>query len=302
LSHQEPEVRTWTIRDVLVWASEDFKKRGLTSARLESELLLAEVLGTDRIRLVIDATRPLTKDELSRFRDLIGRRRKGEPIAYILGRREFYGRTFKTDSRALVPRPDTETLVDVALERTRPRNLFARALDLCTGTGVVALTLLRERPTWRVTGTDISAEALSLAVENAQRLGAISGLRLAEGDLFEAVLAGEKFELITSNPPYIPTSELAELDADIRDFEPKLALDGGSDGLDFYRRLIREAPRFLVPGGVLAVEIGCTQGTAVTRMLEEVGFRDIETRRDLAQLDRVVSAKAPAPTPPQPAP
>lgn len=295
MSNSDPETRVWTIRDVLAFTTDDFKKRGHEAARLEAELLLANALGTDRVRLILDATRPLAKRELDAYRALIGRRRKGEPIAYILQHREFCGHDFRTDERALVPRPDTETLVEVALARTKARSLYGRALDLCTGSGCVALSFLLARPTWRMTATDASAPALGLALENAQRLGALANLRLLEGDLFDALPAGERFELVMSNPPYIPSAEIDGLAADVRDFEPRMALDGGADGLDFYRRIVDRTTRYLVPGGVLAVEVGFGQAADVQRLFADRGFTDLECARDFAGIERVVSGKAAVP-------
>jgi release factor glutamine methyltransferase len=282
----------WTIARVLRWSAEDFGKRGSSSPRLDAELLLASALGVDRIRLVIDAERLLEESELARARALIARRRSGEPVAYILGRREFYGLPFVVDRRALVPRPDTEPLVEVALERTRDRSMYGRALDLCTGTGCVALALARSRPTWRMTGTDLSEQALALAWENTERLGAAHAVRLLAGDLFEPV-RGERFELITANPPYIPSGELAGLDRDVRDFEPHLALDGGPDGLKLELAVVQGAPGHLVPGGILAVEVGHDQGSRVAAAFEAAGFDQIQRRRDYGGNERVVSGRFP---------
>lgn len=294
MSSSASEPRSWSVRDVLAWAQEDFKKRGLEAPRLEAELLLADTLGVDRVRLVIDSARPLAPTELGRYRDVIQRRRRGEPMAYILGRREFYGRMFRVDERVLIPRPDTETLVEVALRRTRPRHLFGRALDLCTGSGCVALSIAKARPTWHVTASDLSSRALEVAKENAYRLGAIWGVRFAEGDLFAAVGPDERFELITANPPYIPGDEIAELAEDVRNFEPRLALDGGLTGLDFYERIPNDALTRLTRGGVLAVEVGFGQASAVRCLLEAAGFEEIEVERDYGNVERVVSGKAPA--------
>lgn len=285
-----PKAEPWSIQRILRWAAEDFGKRGNPSPRLDAELLLAHALGTDRIRLVIESERWLDEAELGRVRDLIRRRRNGEPIAYILGRREFYGLPFVVDARALVPRPDTEPLVEVALERTRDRFMYGRALDLCTGTGCVALAFAKARPTWRVSATDISSDTAALAWENTRRLGATSSVRVRVGDLFTPV-AGERFELIVGNPPYIPHDEIAGLDRDVRAFEPHLALDGGADGLDLVRRIVSDAPAHLVPNGVLALEIGCDQADAVISLFESAGFSEVSRRRDYANLDRVVSGK-----------
>lgn len=245
------------------------------------------------MQLITDSSRPLTADELAAFRDLIKRRRGGEPIAYILGRREFWGLNFRTDKRALVPRPDTETLVEVALERTRHLNLFGTALDVCTGSGCVAIAFHRERPTWRVMGSDISTDALELARENALRLGSVWGMSWLESDLFEQIPATRKLDLITANAPYIPRAELAELDVDVREFEPSLALDGGEDGLDLIRRLAPAALERLAPGGVLALELHYDQANRVEALLSELGFENTLRKKDYAGHERVVSAQKP---------
>jgi release factor glutamine methyltransferase len=283
---------SWTVSKVLAFATADFQKRGIEAARLESEILLCELLGMNRVQLLLDAQRPLARAELTRYRALIERRRGGEPIAYILGRKEFYGREFQVDSRVLIPRPDTEILVDVALRRTQLRSLFVRALDIGTGSGAIALTLARERPTWQVTATDISADALAVAQQNGMALGAVWGVRFLESDLFAKLPANERFELIVSNPPYIEADEMPELMKDVRDFEPHLALAGGRDGLDYYRRITEAAPHFLTTGGVLAVEIGSTQGQAVSELFTRAGFTDLELTKDYGGRDRVVSGKA----------
>lgn len=281
---------SWSIGSVLRWAAEDFAKRGNSSARLDAELLLGHVLGVDRIRLVLDAARPLAPEELSAYRALIIRRRRGEPIAYIRGEREFYGRRFVVDARVLVPRPDTETLVEAALARTRSRALYGRALDLCTGSGCVAVTFALERRTWRVTATDLSEAALGLAAENSRRLGAAWNMSFVQGDLFAATPRGERFELVTANPPYIPEGEIPGLDPDVRDFEPRLALDGGPDGLTLVRRIVDDARERLEPGGVLALEVAYDQAPRTHALLEEQGYTEIERRRDYGGHERVVSA------------
>jgi release factor glutamine methyltransferase len=281
----------WTIARVLRWAIEDFKARGIESPRLDAELLLGEVLGLDRIRLITDAQRPLTAGELERFRAMIVRRRALEPVAYLLGRREFYGRIFQVNPGVLIPRPDTEVLLEVALRRTERWSMHGRALDLCTGSGCVAISFSRERPTWRVTGADLSPEALEVARLNARRLGAVWNVDWLEGDLFAPLPAGATFELITANPPYIPEEEVATLEPTVRDFEPHLALSGGQDGFDVTRRLIAEAPRFLAPGGVLALEIMAATGDAVAEMMRAAGFQSVEVARDYGGQERVVSGQ-----------
>jgi release factor glutamine methyltransferase len=284
----------WTIARVLAWASSNFKERGLESPRLEAEVLLAHVLRVERVRLILDAHKPLEPEELARFRDAIKRRRAGEPAAYIIGVREFYGLSFRVDRRVLIPRPDTETLVEAALEATRSRKLAGRALDLCTGSGCVAIAFAKARPTWRVTGTDLSPGAVEVARANALRLGAVWGVRFVSGDLYAAVGADETFELITANPPYIPRAEVDTLPRHIRDFEPRQALDGGEDGLDLLPPIVQGALERLTPGGTLAVEIGAGQSGAVAALFERTGFADVRRFRDYGGHERVVSGRKPA--------
>ena len=280
--------RVWTVHDVLRWATDDFRSRGVDGPRLCAELLLGRAIGSTRIQLIVDAARPLSADELGRVRELVRRRRGREPIDYILGEREFYRRTFRVDRRVLVPRPDTETLVDVALERSRAVSMSMRALDLCTGSGCVAITLARERPTASVLGTDASADALAVALDNKLRLGAYN-LALLPGDLFAAVPPGCVFDVITANPPYIPSAQLASLQPEVRDFEPRGALDGGQDGLDLVRRVVEGAGARLAPGGVLAVEVAAGQAASAVELLARAGYAGIEVRRDYGRVERVVS-------------
>jgi release factor glutamine methyltransferase len=291
----EPAV--WTIETVLRWATEDFRSRGFDSPRLDAELLLARALSTTRIRLIIESKRTLGQDELARTRGLIKRRRAREPVAYILGVREFFGFPFRVDTRVLVPRPDSEVLVEVALERTRSLSLCMRAVDLCTGSGCVAVSLARHRPTTLIVGTDISAEALEVARDNVLRLGAYN-VGLACSDLFEVFSPEQRFDLITANPPYVASPEIESLAPEVRDHEPRLALDGGSDGLEIVRRIVFEAAAYLTPGGVLAIEVGAGQAPRVAPLFAEAGYADIQTKRDYASIERVVSGvlqHAPAP-------
>jgi release factor glutamine methyltransferase len=285
----------WTVGRVVRWAADDFRTRGIESPRLEAELLLAHALGTDRMRVIVESERDLADDELARFRELIQRRRKGEPVAYLRGQKEFYGRPFHVDKRVLVPRPDTETLVETALARTASRSMGARYLDLCTGSGCVAISLARERPTCKVFAVDLSVDALAVARDNGIRLGATYQVAWLAGDLFDplAPFAPLRFDLIAANPPYIPEGDVASLPLDIRGFEPCLALCGGPDGLDVLRRIVRDAPRFLRPGGVLAVEMGMGQAPGVQALFVEAGFAQIKVDKDYGGHDRVVSGALP---------
>lgn len=284
-----PAAEPWTIAKVLGWAADDFRSRGIESARLDAELLLCHALGLDRIRLIMESRRPLAPQELAVYRELIKRRRSGEPVAYLLGHREFFGLDFRVDARVLIPRSDTETLVEVALERTGARYMFGNALDLCTGSGCVAIAFAKRRPTWRVTACDLSAPALELASENALRLGTIFGMHFLSGDLFEPVPAQERFELVTANPPYVPEADVEKLDPGIRDFEPRLALTGGPDGLSILRRIVSEATTRLAEGGVLAVEVQFDQSGRVAELFEAAGFAQIAKAKDLGGHERVVS-------------
>jgi release factor glutamine methyltransferase len=281
----------WTVGRVVGWAADDFRSRGIESPRFEAELLLAHALDTDRMRVIIEPARPLADGELARYREFIRRRRAGEPVAYIRGQKEFYGRVFHIDKRVLVPRPDTEILVDTALRRTAQASMGRRYLDLCTGSACVAITLARERPTCKVFATDLSADALAVARENAIRLGAAFQVALLAGDLFDPVQALGKirFDLITANPPYISDEEFASLPADVRGFEPHLALTGGEDGLAVTRRIVTGAGRFLRPGGVLALEVGAGQAERVKVYFEEANLGAIAVDKDYGGHDRVVS-------------
>lgn len=280
----------WTVDAVLRWMSSDFQGRGIESPRLEAELLVGMVLGCSRIQLIIDRDRPLAADELARIRGLVARRRKREPIAYLTGRREFYGHELLVDPRVLIPRPDTETLVDTALARTADRSLFGRMLDLCTGSGNVAIAFAKERPTWHVIASDISADALAVARTNALRLGAVWNVAFRQGDLF-AIAGQTPYDLITANPPYVTEDEMGEVTPDIRDHEPHLALVGGRDGLDVVRRIAAQAARHLAPGGVIAVEVGCTQTVATASLLEAGGLSEVRVDKDLGGRPRVVSGR-----------
>jgi release factor glutamine methyltransferase len=278
----------WTIQRVLAWSADDLRARGFGSPRLDAEVLLGHVLGVNRIALILDAARPLSAPELARYKELHRRRRAGEPVAYLVGTREFYGRAFRVDKRVLVPRPDTEILVEVALERTRRVALSARTLDLCTGSGCVAIAIACERPTAPVLGVDISESALTVARDNALRLGAVQ-MGTLRSDLFANLPSNAKFELITANPPYIAESEIPTLMTDVRDFEPRLALAGGADGLDIIRRIVVEAPAFLTEDGLLAMEVGAGQAPDVVALFKQAGYRAVESRRDYGGHERVVS-------------
>lgn len=290
MSSETPD--TWTIRRVLTWTTQHFDKKSVDSPRLTAEVLLAHVLGCDRVRLYVDLDRPLSKAELSTFRALIERRLQGEPTAYLTGKREFYGHTFKVDARVLVPRPETELLVEAILRHV-PKDAPARILDLCTGSGCIAVTFAAERAQASVWATDLSKDACEVARENAETLGVGARVTILEGDLYAPLPPEVKFDAIASNPPYIPSAEIPGLMAEVRK-EPLMALDGGADGLDLIRRIVAGARERLKPGGPLAMEITEHQGQPVSALLAAAGFEDVRVEKDLARLDRLVIAKAPA--------
>jgi release factor glutamine methyltransferase len=277
----------WTPLKLIAWTQGYFARAGVDAPRLTAELLLAQALSCDRVRLYLDFDKPLGAPELAAFRALVKRRGDGEPTAWILGRREFYGRPFRTDARALVPRPETEALVEVALAALPEGGAL---LDLCTGTGCVAISVALSRPGARVLATDLSPDALALAAENAAALGA-GAVELRAGDLWAAVPDGARFEVITSNPPYVPSGELAGLSREVRR-EPVLALDGGPDGLAVLRRIVAGAAGRLAPGGTLALEMHESHRELLPRMCTEAGLVAAEVRKDLAGLPRLTVARA----------
>jgi release factor glutamine methyltransferase len=281
---------TWTVRRMIDWITSDLTKRGIDSARLDADLLVASALGVKRIALYLDLDRPFVASELSAVRALVERRRKREPMAYILGEREFYSRTFEVTRDVLIPRPDTELLVERALAALSTRE--GPLLDLCTGSGAVAITVLAELPERTGVASDISAAALAVARANAARHAVTERLSLREGDLFAVLEADERFACITVNPPYIGTDEMAGLQPDVRDFEPHLALDAGRDALVFYRRIAEKAREHLSDDGVLMVEVGIGQAGAVRELFEQAGFASLTIHRDLAGIERVVEAHA----------
>lgn len=279
----------WTPLKLLGWTQGFFAQKGVDAPRLTAELLLAHALGCDRVRLYLDFDKPLGDPELSRYRELVKRRAEGEPTAYLTGAREFYGRRFAVDARVLVPRPETELLAEAALAAL-PEG--GAALDLGTGSGALAVTLALGRPGARVTAVDLSADALAVAAANAAALGA--AVTFLQGDLFGPLPAGARFDVIASNPPYVPTGELAGLMREVRR-EPRLALDGGPDGLAVLRRLVAEAPRWLAPGGQLMLEMHESHLETLPALCRAAGFATAEARRDLAGLPRLTVARLPAP-------
>jgi len=264
-----------TVRDALDSARIPLEAAGVESPRLDAELLLAEVLGVERAALVVDPGRELGPGQGRAFAELVRRRREREPAAYILGSKPFRRLSLAVDPRVLIPRPETETLVEAALELPEG----ARVLDVGTGSGAVALALKDERPDLVVLATDASEDALAVARANATRLGL--EVAFARADLLEGLTG--PWDAVVSNPPYVADADYAGLAPEIVRYEPAGALRGGADGLDVLRRLIAAAP-----APFLAVEVGAGQAGAVSALMREAGYRDVSIRRDLAGIERVV--------------
>lgn len=257
------------------------EKAGIQEAALDARLLLEEVCGTDRNTLLVHGDRAVTEEEETQFRIFIERRSTHEPLQQITGWQEFMGLRFSVTEDVLVPRQDTETLVEEVMRYLRDG---MEILDVCTGSGCILLSLLRYSNGCRGVGCDISEKALAVAGQNAKQLG-ISA-QFIQSDLFESIEG--RFEYIVSNPPYIRKDMIPTLMEEVRDHEPLIALDGGEDGLDFYRKITREATEHLYSGGMLFFEIGYDQGEAVKLLMEEEGYEEVTVSQDLAGLDRVV--------------
>lgn len=269
--------------------------RDLRVPRIEARLLVEHALGlkdsaTAHAWLIAHDTDALSDEIAARYESLVLRRMAGEPIAYLVGRREFYGRPFRTTPAALIPRPETELLIDIALSAL-PAEFSGAIVDVGTGTGCIAITLALERQQARVAALDVSADALALARENAKLLGA-SNVQFLESNWFSQVPAGASFDVIASNPPYIAPGDAHLSRGDLR-FEPAIALADAVDGLESYRQLAQGAKRHLKPGGLLIVEHGFDQGESVPALFRDAGFVNVELFPDLAELPRVTCARMP---------
>ncbi|MCA9524276.1 MAG: peptide chain release factor N(5)-glutamine methyltransferase [Myxococcales bacterium] len=285
--------RQWTIRDVLEWTRGHFGQKGIESARLDAELLLAHTLRKDRVQLYIDYDKPLHDDELTRYRELVKRRAQRTPVAYLTGERDFWSLSFRVDPRVLIPRPETEVLIEVALERVdRRQTPTMRVLDVGTGSGILATVLAKELGA-SVVAVDISADALEVARQNAERHGVAERIELRQGSLVPT--DGGPFDLIVSNPPYIPRADLATLMPEVSRFEPTLALDGGDDGLELIGALIVGAAQRLSVDGLLIFEFGGREQVPAIEALvaTTVGLELLEIRKDYAGEPRIAVVHRP---------
>lgn len=282
----------WTIARLLTWTTDFFREHGIENPRLDAEVLLGAVLGKDRMYLYVHFDEPLEPAELAVFRSHVKERAAHVPLAYVLGRREFMGLDFRVTRDTLIPRPDTELLVQCAVDFLRARAAEGgdehSVADIGTGTGAIALSVLHYTEGTRVDAVDISPAAAEVARENAERLGLAERIEVHVGDL-TAPLAGHSYDVILSNPPYIPTADIATLMPEVRSYEPHLALDGGTDGLNIYRRLMADAPALLKEGGAIAVEVGIDEAAAVAALaMAHPRIVRTEILKDLAGIERVV--------------
>jgi release factor glutamine methyltransferase len=287
-------MESWTIQKLLSWVTEYFAGKGVDSPRLNAEWLLCYVLGIKRIELYTQFNKVVGQEQLSQLHKLVKRAGTHEPIAYLTGKKEFYSLEFEITKDCLIPRPETELLVERAIEFLRTRNGEQFVCDLCTGSGCVAVAIARNFANCRIVATDISDAALAVAEKNVAKHGLMNRIKLLQGDLFEPVIAGlgpARFDLIVGNPPYVSEPEYEKLAPNIKDFEPKSALTAGKDGLDIIKRIIADANRHLKPTGTLMLEIGNEQGPAVHNLLETAGyFSTVKIEKDYSNLDRLAVA------------
>jgi release factor glutamine methyltransferase len=276
----------WDVLKILNWTKGYLAEKGVENPRLEAEWMLCEALSLDRVGLYLNFDRPLNDIELAAYRSMVARRGRREPLQYILGNQEFLGLEFEVTPAVLIPRHDTEVLVAEAVRHGKDAKTI---LDIGTGSGCVAVCLAKALPAAEVSTVDVSEEAIAVARRNAERNEVT--VQFFHGSLFEP-FAGRRFDMIVSNPPYIPAGELQTLQPEVRGFEPVSALDGGADGLDFYRRITSAAPEYLNPGGWLLYEVGAGQAPQVLELLKEAGFTgDCFTRKDHGDIERVVGGR-----------
>ena len=290
--------RRWTTRDLLQWTSGHFRDKGVESPRVCAEMLLAHVLGCERMRLYMEVDRPASPDELARFRELVTRAARHEPVQYLVGHAWFHSRQFDVDASTLIPRPSTETLVEAAIAHLRERNLESpRVLDLCTGTGCIAISIAIQLPGAALVATDIVPAALALAKRNATAHRVADRIDFRAGSLWTPIVdqettgTAETFDVICANPPYISDAEWADVPPNVKDHEPASALRAGIDGLEFVRPIVEGATKRLRDGGALFVEIAASQEAAVLALTSNVaGLRDTSVHRDHENLPRLLVA------------
>lgn len=287
------EDKALTLDDLLREGAEILSRAQVPDGELDARRLLLEAFHMDQVHFLMERMKPAEEPEArNAYRQMIRRRAEREPLQYILGCQEFMGLEFEVNRHVLIPRQDTETLVELVLKEQQDKR--KTVVDLCTGSGCIAISLAAIGGYASVTATDLSPEALQVAERNAGRLleGWHSRFTLRQGDLFDALEPGARYDILVSNPPYIPEDVIGGLQPEVRDYEPILALNGSADGLEFYRRIAEEGKQWLNPGGAVYLEIGFDQGKAVSSLLRNHGFQNIEVFKDLPGHDRAVRARA----------
>jgi release factor glutamine methyltransferase len=288
-------MQTWTIQKLLTWITEYFTEKGIDPPRLSAELLISHILQMKRIELYTQFNKSVTTYQLDQLHDLIKRAGQNEPVAYLIGKTEFYSLEINVTPDCMIPRPETELLVERAIEFLRTRTGTQFVCDVCTGSGCVAVAIGKNHPNARIIATDISDAALKVAATNIKKHQLESRITLLAGDLFDPLVPqidSEKFDLIVCNPPYVSASEFEALDKNVKDYEPKLSLFAGTDGLDIHRRIIENADPFLKLDAALMLEIGYTQGQAVGQLLEQTkAFGEIKIEKDFQNNDRIAFAR-----------
>jgi release factor glutamine methyltransferase len=281
-----------TVRRVLMDGTQFLRDAGIESARLDAEVLLGHALDKERADIYLGMESTLNDSDEKIFRESLTRRAKGEPVAYITGHKEFWSLDFVVTPDVLIPRPETELVVELTLKEAITTKAALKILDIGTGSGVIAIALAKELPAAEIWAVDVSAAALNIAEVNARRHGVAERVKFLDGDLFDPITElGHRFDVIVSNPPYVLSKEIANLGREVRDWEPKMALDGGPDGLDCYRQIIGGAHTYLAPEGRVLLEIGEDQGTAVAGLFVPAGrFGAATIFQDYAGKDRVIGA------------
>ena len=290
-----PPMQNWTIQRLLKWITEYLTKKGIDSPRLSAELLLSHVLGLKRIELYTQFDKLVDKRQLDKLHDLVKRAGRNEPVAYLTATTEFYSLELNITPDCMIPRPETELLTERAIEFLRNRSATQLVCDLCTGCGCIAIAIAKNSPDARIIATDISDAALNIAAKNIDKHRLKDKIKLLCGDLFDPIipqLDEGKFDLIVCNPPYVSAAEFEKLAKNVKDYEPRIALYAGQDGLDTYRRICKNADAFLKDDAALMLEVGYSQGKSVRELLEQMDcFAEITIEKDYHDNDRIAIAK-----------
>lgn len=286
-------IKNWKIKDALKWATKFLLDSGVESARVDSEVLLQKILDADKGKVLSSADEVIKDNYAAIYQEMVRKRSEGFPTAYLVGTREFMSLEFVVNSNVLIPRPETEFLVEAALDYIKKNGIKSPAvLDLGTGSGAVGISVAFYYPGARVWATDISEKALEVAKMNAENIGVYSFVNWCQGDLFNAIPVGLKFDVVLSNPPYVSSEELEDIDKTVRDFEPEVALVAPDENIGFHKRIINEAPDFMNKGAFLGMEMGLGQEEVLQSLLKEAGcYGNINLIKDLSGIYRIITAE-----------